>query len=118
VQNLLDNSCKYTPPGGRVRVTVSEDTDSVTLQFEDSGPGIPDAQRTRVFDRFYRLGGDQHESGVIGCGLGLAIVNHIAELHTATVELGVSGFGSGLLVSVIFPRKALAASNHASANEH
>lgn len=118
VQNLLDNSCKYTPPGGRVRVTVSEDTDSVTLQFEDSGPGIPDAQRTRVFDRFYRLGGDQHESGVIGCGLGLAIVNHIAELHTATVELGVSGFGSGLLVSVIFPRKVLAASNHASANEH
>ncbi len=77
----------------------------------------PTQQRTRVFDRFYRLDGDQHESGVIGCGLGLAIVNHIAELHAATVQLGVSGFGSGLLVSVIFPRKALAASNHATASE-
>jgi two-component system sensor histidine kinase QseC len=118
VQNLLDNACKYTPPGGYVRVTVSEDSDSVILQIEDSGPGIPDAQRTRVFDRFYRLGGDQHESGVIGCGLGLAIVNHIAELHAATVELGVSGFGSGLLVSVIFPRKSLAANHHATASEH
>lgn len=110
VQNLLDNACKYTPPDGCVRVTLSADKESVTLQFEDSGPGIPDAQRSRVFDRFYRLGGDQHESGVIGCGLGLAIVNHIAELHAATIQLGVSSFGSGLLVSVIFPRKVLAAS--------
>ena len=116
VQNLLDNACKYTPPGGHVRVTLSSDEHSVTLDFEDSGPGIPDAQRGRVFDRFYRLGGDQHESGVIGCGLGLAIVNHIAELHAATVQLGVSGFGSGLLVSIIFPRNALAASTHATVN--
>lgn len=116
VQNLLDNACKYTPPNGRVRVTVSDEKETVTLQFEDSGPGIPEAHRTRVFDRFYRLGGDQHESGVIGCGLGLAIVNHIADLHAATVQLGISDFGSGLRVTVIFPRQALPANNHVIAD--
>jgi len=117
VQNLLDNACKYTPAGGSVRVTVSEDMDAITLHIEDSGPGIPEALRARVFDRFYRMGGDQHESGVIGCGLGLAIVKHIAELHAATISLGVSSFGSGLLVSVVFPREAaLPGNDHAPAN--
>ena len=117
VQNLLDNACKYTPAGGTVRVTVSKNKDTVTLLFEDSGPGIPEAMRARVFDRFYRLGGDQHESGIIGCGLGLAIVKHIAELHAASMELGVSGFGSGLRVSVVFPRKPPAGNHYALADE-
>jgi two-component system sensor histidine kinase QseC len=116
VQNLLDNACKYTPPGGCVRVTLSTDKNSVTLQFEDSGPGIPAELRARVFDRFYRLHGDQHESGVVGCGLGLAIVKHIAELHSATVQLGVSSFGSGLLVSVVFPRSTPTAGNQTAVN--
>lgn len=117
VQNLLDNACKYTPADGTVRVTVSDDKDTVTLQFEDSGPGIPAELRARVFDRFYRLRGDQHESGVIGCGLGLAIVKHIAELHSASMELGVSSFRNGLRVSVNFPRKSLPGNNHAAADE-
>jgi len=117
VQNLLDNACKYTPAGGRVRVTVSQDKDAVTLQVADSGTGIPAAMRARVFDRFYRLGGDQHGSAVIGCGLGLAIVEHIAELHTASIELGVSSFGNGLLVSVVFPRMSLAVNNHATTDK-
>ena len=111
VQNLLDNACKYTPPGGSVRVTLSGDSNRVTLQFEDSGPGIPEELRVRVFDRFYRLRGDQNESGVIGCGLGLAIVKHIAALHAATIQLGVSSLGNGLLVRVIFPRITPTADN-------
>jgi two-component system sensor histidine kinase QseC len=118
VQNLLDNACKYTPAGGTVRVTLSDGGDTVTLQFEDSGPGIPAESRTRVFDRFYRLGGDQHESGVIGCGLGLAIVKHIAELHAASIELGVSSLDSGLRVSIIFPRKPPAGNHYVPADVH
>jgi two-component system sensor histidine kinase QseC len=103
VKNLLDNACKYTPAGGQVHVSVSVEGADVKLQVEDSGPGVPAEQYHRIFDRFYRMGGDQHESGVIGCGLGLAIVKHIADLHGATVELQKSSFGTGLSVAAFFP---------------
>ncbi|MEJ2095532.1 MAG: ATP-binding protein, partial [Gammaproteobacteria bacterium] len=103
VKNLLDNACKYTPAGGYVHVDVSGHDAGALLYIEDSGPGVPEDQYQRIFDRFYRLGGDQHESGVIGCGLGLAIVRHIADLHGASIELHQSGFESGLSVSVFFP---------------
>jgi two-component system sensor histidine kinase QseC len=103
LENLLDNACKYTPAGGTVRVSVREQESRVILKVQDSGPGIPADQRERVFDRFYRLGGDQHASGVIGCGLGLSIVSHVAELHHASITLGGSEFASGLSVSVSFP---------------
>jgi two-component system sensor histidine kinase QseC len=103
VQNLLDNAAKYTPEGGQIRVQVEQDASTVRLMVEDSGPGIPSGQFSRVFDRFYRLGGDQHASGVTGCGLGLSIVRQIAELHQASVALAHSGFTSGLRVTVTFP---------------
>ncbi len=102
VQNLLDNACKYTPAGGRIRVSVHELEGRVTLQVQDSGPGIPVRQYERIFDRFYRLGGDQHVSGVVGCGLGLSIVRHVADLHHASITLAESEFESGLSVCVSF----------------
>lgn len=102
VKNLLDNACKYTPAGGHVHASVSEDSRGVTLEVEDSGPGVPEEQYHRIFDRFYRLGGDRHESTVIGCGLGLAIVRHIADLHGASLELRKSSFENGLAISVLF----------------
>ncbi|WP_160154664.1 ATP-binding protein [Microbulbifer sp. ALW1] len=107
LQNLLNNACKYTPQGGHIAVQVSKLADAVVLQVEDSGPGISSAERERVFERFYRVGGDRHESRVPGCGLGLSIVHHIAELHRAQLVLGNSSLGSekspGLSVSVRFP---------------
>jgi two-component system sensor histidine kinase QseC len=103
LQNLLDNACKYTPPGGRIQVSVRQAGERVVLRVQDSGPGIPAEQYERIFDRFYRLDGDQHASGVIGCGLGLSIVRHIAELHHANITVGESAFASGLSVSVSFP---------------
>jgi two-component system sensor histidine kinase QseC len=103
VQNLLDNACKYTPAGGQIRVSADTCNGNVVLIVEDSGPGIPDEQHERIFDRFYRIGGDQHNSGVIGCGLGLSIVQHIAELHHATITLQRSAALGGLSVSVTFP---------------
>jgi len=106
VKNLLDNACKYTPAGGNVRVAVSADSAGTGLQVEDSGPGVPEEKYHRIFDRFYRVGGDRHHSGVIGCGLGLAIVRHIADLHGALIDLRRSSFESGLSISVLFPHAA------------
>jgi signal transduction histidine kinase len=69
---LLDNACKYAPDGGRVDVTVAVDGSRVALTVDDSGPGIPQAERTRIFDRFHRA---TDEAG--GAGLGLAIADAI-----------------------------------------
>jgi signal transduction histidine kinase len=69
---LLDNACKYAPDGGRVDLTVTVDGSRVVLTVDDSGPGIPDAERTRIFDRFHRATTAQG-----GAGLGLAIADAI-----------------------------------------
>jgi two-component system sensor histidine kinase QseC len=103
--NLLENASKYTPEGGDIQVRVECDDSAVQLVVEDSGPGIPEQQQQRIFDRFYRLGGDQHDSGVLGCGLGLSIVRQIAALHQASVTLARSGFPTGLRVTVRFPQQ-------------
>jgi len=112
LQNLLNNACKYTPEGGRITVAVNQREEGVELQVCDTGPGIPADACERVFERFYRVGGDRHESAVPGCGLGLSIVHHIAELHRAQVSLGKSPLGStqspGLAVTVRFPLPATA----------
>ena len=109
VQNLLSNAYKYTPEGGSVLLNVgldkTADTSNIILQVEDSGPGVPEDQYERLFDRFYRLDGDCHASGTIGCGLGLAIVQQIVELHHAKIILGKSGFPSGLLVQIVFSKR-------------
>lgn len=105
VKNLLDNACKYTPAGGHVRVSIAADNAGTRLQVEDSGPGVSEDQYQRMFDRFYRVGGDQHHSDVIGCGLGLAIVKHIVDLYGASIDLQKSSFESGLAVSVLFPQQ-------------
>jgi two-component system sensor histidine kinase QseC len=104
VLNLVSNAIKYTPASGRIEVGVYPLADRVQLYVMDSGPGIPEGEHQRVFERFYRVGGDRHNSGVTGCGLGLSIVQRIVTLHGAEIRLGPSRFGSGLKVTVIFPR--------------
>jgi signal transduction histidine kinase len=69
---LLDNACKYAPEGGRVDVTVAVDGSRVALTVDDSGPGNPESERTRIFDRFHRA-----TEGQGGAGLGLAIADAI-----------------------------------------
>ncbi|MCX4186847.1 sensor histidine kinase [Methylophaga sp. OBS4] len=103
LHNLLTNANKYTPAGGQICVAVKTKPAGCLLSVEDSGPGIPAQQHQRVFERFYRLHGDQHFSGVIGCGLGLTIVKHIVDLHQGQIELGQSRFEHGLKVTVYFP---------------
>lgn len=102
IQNLLMNASKYTPVGGQIRVSVSRQADGAEISFEDSGPGIPPAEYSRVFDRFYRLGVDRQRGSVSGSGLGLAIVKHIADMHGASISLSRSESLGGLCVVVSF----------------
>ncbi len=102
VRNLVDNAVRYTPPDGKVLVRLSESRTEATLEVEDSGPGLPEAERERVFDRFYR-GADSAEGGT---GLGLAIVKSIALRHRGVVKLSRAPMG-GLRATFILPKYAL-----------
>jgi len=98
VRNLLDNAIRYTPAGGVVRLSAFAEQGEALVIVEDSGPGIPAAERARVFDRFYRLPGSSAE----GSGLGLAIVRQVADAHGAQVALDDGADGKGLRVTVRF----------------
>jgi two-component system, OmpR family, sensor kinase len=99
LSNLVDNALRYTPPGGQVDVCVYRGDEGAVAEIVDTGPGIPAAERTRVFDRFYRRSG----SDTPGSGLGLAIVKSIADRHGARVALDESPEGRGLRARVVFP---------------
>ena len=101
VKNLVDNAIRYTPAGGRVDLSVLVTNRVITLVVEDSGPGIPEAERERVFDPFYRVLGSEE----IGSGLGLSIVQTISARVGAKVALGFAcdQSRSGLRVTVTFP---------------
>jgi two-component system, OmpR family, sensor histidine kinase TctE len=85
LSNLIDNALRYTPEGGSVTVRVRADAvhEQAILEVEDTGPGIPPAERAHVFERFYRILG----SNVDGSGLGLSIVREIAQQHGATIDI-------------------------------
>jgi signal transduction histidine kinase len=102
VRNLVDNAVRYTPAGGRVELTVTNQGGPIVLAVDDSGKGIPASERERVFDRFYRRANSE-EAGLedSGSGLGLAIVRSIAERHAASVQMTDSALG-GLRVEVRF----------------
>lgn len=98
--NLIDNALRYTPHGGTVTVRCGNHTGGPYLEVEDNGPGIPKSERTKVFDRFYRLSGNSDD----GCGLGLAIVKEIADLHNAAVSV-TEGAQHGALFRVSWPEQ-------------
>jgi two-component system OmpR family sensor kinase len=105
VKNLVDNAVRYTPAGGRVDLSVLATKEEVTLVVEDNGPGVPETERERVFDPFYRvLGSDE-----IGSGLGLSIVQAISARVGAKVSLGYANdqSRSGLRVMVTFPLRTM-----------
>jgi len=85
LSNLIDNALRYTPEHGSVTVRVRADAlkETAMLEVEDTGPGIPVAERAHIFERFYRILG----SHVEGSGLGLAIVREIAQQHDAEIEI-------------------------------
>lgn len=97
LKNLVDNAIRYAPDGARVDVAVRVAEGRPELSVSDSGPGIPEAERQNVLRRFYRLPGN----GASGSGLGLALVNRIAERHGAQLRLESGPLG-GLLVRLRF----------------
>lgn len=84
VSNLLDNAIKYTPPGGRIALSLMEDAEQVEIAVADSGPGIPPEMRGKVLERFVRLDTSRSQPGN---GLGLSLVAAVVEHHGATLLL-------------------------------
>lgn len=97
VANLVENAISHCPAGARISVSLGEDTGAPVLSITDTGPGIPPAEREKVFRRFYRL---ETSRTTPGSGLGLALVKAVADLHGASVEL--SDNRPGLRVSIRF----------------
>ena len=112
---LLDNACKYSPEGGSVRVSVAPDGARVRLTVDDSGPGIPEEERARIFDRFHRATtGATNAAG--GAGLGLAIADSIVRATNGRWRIGTSPAG-GASMSVSWPRAFSGRAEAADARE-
>jgi two-component system, OmpR family, sensor kinase len=94
--NLVENALLHTPPGTPVTVSVRREGDWAVLEVADRGPGVPDALRERVFDRFASGAGDGGRAG--GSGLGLAIVKAVADAHGGRVELSEAAGGGARFV--------------------
>jgi PAS domain S-box-containing protein len=85
-ENLISNAIKYSPSGTEVTVATSSDEEAVFIEVSDQGYGIPEADQSRIFEKFYRVPRVQ-DAGVPGTGLGLALVREIAELHGGSVAV-------------------------------
>jgi two-component system OmpR family sensor kinase len=102
VLNVLQNAVQHTVAGGSVSIDIHEDADQISIRVADNGPGIPEGDRARVFDRFVQL--DPSRRGT-GTGLGLPIARWIAEAHHGTLVLESSG-PSGSTFRISLPRSA------------
>jgi len=111
VANLVDNAAKYTPAGGHLRLEVDSDGAAPRIAVIDDGPGIPEALRGKVFDRFFRVDSGR---GVPGSGLGLTLAAAIARLHGA--EIVLEPRDPGLAAIIAFRRPAGAAAPQPSTN--
>jgi len=102
IANLVDNAIKYTPVGGNVRVVARRDEGDVALTVSDTGPGVPEAEQLRVWDRLYRGDASRSERGL---GLGLSLVRVIVEAHGGKVKLENAAQG-GAVFEIRLPRSA------------
>ncbi|MCF6335181.1 MAG: ATP-binding protein, partial [Spirochaetales bacterium] len=102
--NLIANSIRYTPSGGTIRISAEKDVSLKSIKFavEDSGCGVPREERSKIFNRFYRV--DKHrnrDNG--GSGLGLSISREIINNHAGTIEAVDPLFGSGTRIQIVLP---------------
>ncbi len=107
MRNLFDNALRYSGNGSKISVSCGcrqrDGERRVELAVADNGPGVPDADRRRIFDRFYRVAGNSQR----GSGIGLSLVARIAESHHAVIDVGVGLGGGGFGVCVSFPGDAM-----------
>lgn len=99
IRNLVDNAIRYSKNKGKVNVYIKKLENDVIIEIEDTGPGIPEELRQRVFERFFRILGNKST----GSGLGLAIVQQVVDLHGGRIELDTPVHGNGLIVRVYLP---------------
>ncbi|WP_436520407.1 ATP-binding protein [Actinoplanes sp. HUAS TT8] len=102
LDDLLANAIKYSPPGAPIRITLHADDSTAELRIADTGIGTPEAERGRVFDRFFRGSNVRHQ-GTHGSGLGLSLARAIVHLHGGTIRLA-DNHPTGTVVCVTLPR--------------
>jgi signal transduction histidine kinase len=101
LMNLLSNAVKFTPQGGSIQMTVDGADDTAVVMVRDTGPGIPDEECEKVFDKFVQSRASH--TGVGGTGLGLTICREIVQLHQGRIS-AVPTHGRGALLQVALPR--------------
>lgn len=103
--NIVHNAIKYTPRGGMITVRIRSAEEQVSLEVEDTGPGIPEHELSKVFDRFYRV--EEHRSPAVGgAGLGLAIARWSVEFHGGTLSAH-NAKGTGCLFRIALPATSI-----------
>jgi two-component system phosphate regulon sensor histidine kinase PhoR len=100
VDNLVDNSLRFTPQDGRITLNAREENGTVLIEVADTGEGIPPEHVPHIFERFYKADPSRHDPGT---GLGLSIVKHIVETYKGSIEVQ-SEVGAGTVMSVRLPR--------------
>jgi signal transduction histidine kinase len=100
--NLLNNAAKYTPPAGQLGLTVRLDGDQAEIAVSDTGIGVPEAMRSKIFELFAQVK-NPAERAQEGLGIGLALVKQLVELHDGTIALAESGEGQGSTFKVRLP---------------
>lgn len=101
VYNITDNAIKYSPEGGFVKVSNENTASGIIIKIEDNGPGIPDSEKERIFERFYRLD-DSRARDTGGTGLGLAIAKEAVTMHGGTIEIADAD-NSGSIFKIKIP---------------
>ncbi len=101
VYNIMDNAIKYTPEGGFVKIGLYVNNETIVIKVEDSGPGIPESEKDRIFERFYRLD-DSRARDTGGTGLGLAIAKEAVAMHGGKIEV-VCEEGKGSTFLIVLP---------------
>ena len=106
IQNVLDNAFKYTPAGGKVIIKASTDPNQIFLQISDTGVGIPDDQKDKIFSKFFRAA-NVVKLQTEGSGLGLFIVKSIIERHHGTVSyISEEGHGTTFTITIPLPKQS------------
>jgi len=104
VDNLVSNAIKYTPEGGSIDIALGKEAGKIILSVTDTGIGIPEEEREKVFEEFYRAE-NAREGKEEGTGLGLSIVKTIADAHKATIEISDNTKQNGTVFRIAFPQE-------------
>jgi two-component system sensor histidine kinase KdpD len=99
--NLLDNACKYAPAKTPIKIWAHKTAEHIAVEVTDQGPGIPEEDREKVFDMFYRV--QAADNQMAGTGLGLAICRGIVEAHGGSIKAEPGLFGTGTSIVIHLP---------------